>query len=573
MIGDAERKLVAKWDTDIKQGYLYKKRFSNMSKWANYRKSYRGEWPEDVIIPLNKVFSMGRALIPRTYFRNPAAMVSPRLPGLASKAQVVEKLDNYLLRELNLKYVLKRAILDTYLCGTGFLKVGYDSEFGYIPDQAVDRDHATVTQVSTTTGDSIEYRTNVREGMPWAIRVKPEDIITPYGISEPEALPWICHTIARPLKDVQEDQKYPKDKTKKLKGGYIRRDESNAQDRLGLQDPGVRNKYILLREVRDKRSGRMLIFCEDQLLLNVEDALQIEGLPYEIIQFNPDSEHFWAISEVKMIEPQQQELNEQRSQASRLRRLSILKFIYREGAFNQEGLDKLLSADINDIGVGISSSEEAPASAIYEFQPKSLTNDVLREQRQTEHDMRETIGFGPNQLGEFSAYQNKTKFETAEVAAASSIRVDEKKDIVADVVQGVLRKWNQIVFKFWTGERYAEIVGPEGGTAWTKYTGEQLKGEYDLVINTEAGSPVSKEVRHAQIKEMFLLLKDDPLINQVELRKKVLSNYNWIDPSLKDLVTPPPPSPPPSPAGSQGNPPPGALNHLPLPIPGNGGQG
>ena len=127
--------------------------------------------------------------------------------------------------------------------------------------------------------------------MPWALRVMPEDIIVPWGSYDMDSLPWVAHYILRPLEDVQEDQKYNKEKTKELKG-------TRSPDKGGREKPQFRPRdqkdkdvtFAELWEVRDLKTKQILVFCEDQLLMSVDDVLQIEGLPYEFIQFNNRSE-------------------------------------------------------------------------------------------------------------------------------------------------------------------------------------------------------------------------------------------------------------------------------------------
>jgi len=127
---------VQEWKERIKAGLEYRKKYSTRSKWEDFRKYYRGQWAPG-ILPVNKTFSYGRMLVPKVYFRAPRVTITAAHPDLVWHAKVVEAIDNLLIRELGLKRVLKRAVMHAYLCGVGPVKLGYDSEFGYIPEQAV----------------------------------------------------------------------------------------------------------------------------------------------------------------------------------------------------------------------------------------------------------------------------------------------------------------------------------------------------------------------------------------------------------------------------------------------------
>lgn len=519
--------LVKYWEKEIRRGLEYKKQFTKPKDWETYKKYYRGDWKEG-LIPVNKIFSFGKSMVPRTYFRNPTVSVTALRPEFEWHARVVEAVDNYLIKELNLKYQLKRGILDTYLCGTGPIKLGYDSEFGYLPVQKLAEDSSTATQVGKDTGELIEYRVNVKPGMPWALRVTPEDVITPAGYTTAEEFPWICHMILRPLEDVKADQKYKN--VGDLKGGYQLKeiDRPKTWDRYG----GV--NLCLLKEIRDLKRGRIVVICESKVLLEAEDALQIEGIPWEFITFNPDPDYFWGIPDVRIGEPQQLELNEVKLQQSKHRRLTLLKFLYQKGTITSEQLEKVLG---EEVGPGIETLE-SPASVISLLQPH-MPPELWREAAEILMDFRETLGYSRNQAGEFVAPESpRSATEVMAVKEATEIRSDERRDIVADVFINIIRKWNQYIFKYWTGEKVIQVVGPEGTQHWIKYTGEELRGEYSLQLDPDSGLPITRQLRYRQARELFMLFKGDPYIDQTMLHKLLLRQFEWIDPTWSLIINP-----------------------------------
>ncbi len=147
---------VQEWNKKIESGLEYRSKYSTIREWKAYREYYRGDWGNNVHRPSNRVFSNIKTLIPRTYFRNPAIVVTPRHPRFSASARVLEALDNWLIGELNVKYTIKRGIVDASLCGVGPIKLGFDSEFGYIPSQAVGTNSETLKHISRKTGAEIE---------------------------------------------------------------------------------------------------------------------------------------------------------------------------------------------------------------------------------------------------------------------------------------------------------------------------------------------------------------------------------------------------------------------------------
>ena len=520
------------WESKIKAGLDYRKRFSTESKWDSFRKMYRGQWDEN-IVPVNRIFSYGRSLIPRIYFRAPRVVITAMRPDLIWHAKVVEAVDNMLIRETFLKETLKMCGLNSYLCGIGIIKLGYDSEFGYLPEQVVADSGETITQESQTGEGKIEYSTNIRPGMPWAASILPEDIVVPWGSTTSMNLPWIAHRILRPLDDIQQDQKYKN--TEDLKGTRI---PTFAGVKPQYRPKIERDKDLPfgeLWEVRDAKTRSIYTFCEEKLLLSTRDALQFEGLPYEFLMLNPDPQYFWPIPDTSILEPQQLELNEVRTQHAMHRRIALLKFLYKRNAITDAELLKFFSGVV---GPGIAVDDDNIASVIHMIQPH-VPPELVGEVQLILQDMKEELGFGTNQLGQMTPQHGKTATESMIVEQAFESRIDEKKDLMADLLVNIIRKWNQMLFSFWTEERVIQIVHPEGRPFWISYTGDQLKGEYLLSVDPDSGMPMSKGLKYMMAKEVFQEFNGDPLIDQVLLRKLFLSHYEAVEPLAANLLAVP----------------------------------
>jgi hypothetical protein len=525
------------WAAEIKAGERYRDKYGQAKRWSDYRDYYRGEWNQ-TILPVNRIFSYGRSLIPRVYFRSPRVCATPTRPDLAAHARVVEAIDNWLIKETNLKQTLKRAALHAYLCGTGPIKLGYDSEFGFIPTQMVDRNTSTVTQVARNENRNIEYNVNINPGMPWADPCMPEDIIVPWGAKYGTNLPWIAHRILRPLDDVKADQKYKN--VGEIKGTRRARVDESLTQKLYFKNDEL--KYAELFEIRDMQYNEVIVICEDTVLLRQPDALQVEGAPFEFIIFNEDPEYFWGIPDVRILEPQQLELNETRTQTAYHRRIALLKFLYLKGAIKEEELERFLSGKV---GVAVGVDAESLASAISIMQPH-IPPDLQAEAQNILNDMRESMGFSENQEGSFSRGRSpRSATEVTQVAQSFEARVNERQDIVADVLERVVRKWNQYIFSFWDQERVIEVVGPGGDQFWVKYTGEELKGEYTLKIDPESGFPVTHQVRLQAMDNLMKTYGGDPLIDQIKLRMMHLEQYEMLHPGISGIIQPPPPQAPP----------------------------
>lgn len=530
-----KNELATHWANQITSGEEFRKKYSSYNKWPEYRKMYRNQWASG-IVPINKIFSYGRSMIPKVYFRAPRVSITATHPSLVWHAKVVEAIDNVLIRQAMLKGTLKRSILDAFLCGIGPIKLGYDSLYGYDPRQAIDSSGGTATQVSTKTGEKIEYQTGVNPGMPWALRVMPDDIVVPWGTRSSSSLPWIAHRILRPVDDVKGDQKYEVTARGRIEGTRA----YNKDGRRTSYQPAMKypSDQVLaeLWEVRDIKTGNVYVICEEQLLLSANDPLQINGVPFEFITFNEDSEYFWPISDASILEPQQLELNDTSTQEARHRAIALLKFLYKKGAIDKENLEKLLSGNV---GPGVEISGEDPlGTAIMLLQPH-VPPDLRIAMKGILQDMQESLGLGANQMGNFSPYHGKTAAESMIVNESNENRQDERRDIVSDVLVNIVTKWNQMLFTFWQEERVTEIVTPEGQPFWIKHTGDELRGNYLLNIDPDSGMPITRTLKYQMAQDMFKTFGGDPLINQVGLRQMLLDHYSAVDPRASGLLNVP----------------------------------
>lgn len=532
----AKSEFATEWMRKVRLGVEYRKKYGRDHEWPEYMKMYRSDWDEG-ILPVNKMFSYIRGMIPRIYFNAPRVSITPTRPELVWHAKVVEAIDNMLIREMFLKDTFKMSILDALLCGVGPIKLGYDSEFGFDPDLVVMPDGTTATQFSTKSGDKVEYKSYIKPGTPWALRAHPSTVIVPWGACDPRSLPWIAHYIIRPLEDVMVDQKY-NDNRSQIKGTrspeYLATIQSEQDRRQGDKE----DTYVELFEVRDFKTGKVFVFCEDMVLLDTEDVLQIEELPYEFIIFNRDPEYFWAIPDARILRPRQDELNEVKTQIKRHRQILLLKFLARKGAIDQTEIDKFLSGEVGPF-VFLNENVDSIGLAIQEFKP-SMPTELYNEAQTILQDIREELGFGTNQGAQLAPGTPPTATETKVVEQAFNLRVDERRDIVADVLVNIVRKWNQYIFRFWSEERVIRIVTPQGQPAWIKYTGEELTGDYFLHIDPDTGVPMTQMLKYQMAKEMFATFNGDQLMDQILLRKMLVGHYSSVDPQADQLVQTPP---------------------------------
>jgi hypothetical protein len=529
-------KILEDMKSDIRLGVKYRRVFGKDAAWARYKNYYRGFWNPDTV-PVNITYALGRSLIPQIYFRDPRIHVQSRIPGQAMNAYVVERIDNHLIGETGLKNQLKSSILDCYLCGRGPMIIGYDTEFGFNPQYSSAEWAADSSLTSfNKKGELLEYIDEVKPGMPWALRCNPLDFIVPWGTARWEDARWFAFRKMRMLKDVKEDKKYKNTAT--LKAPYKSRLEFNTDSRpegvTRMGDEDSAHEWVELWQLHDKKTGRVFVLSldHDKFLRDEIDYLQVEGLPAEVMGFNEDPDFFWWTPDVRLVESQQLELNDIRTMAKKHRRVALLKVLYDKGMVGKDELNKLLDADPK-AAVGIDAGSTGDIrKAVTTFQ-SHVPPDLAAAAREVREDVREIIGFSRNQMGSFEESSGRrTATEAGIVKAASMIRVDERRDITADMLEKVIRKHNQLIFEHWTEKRVVDIVGPDGARYWLRFSGREIRGEFAYKINPEESVPSDQRVRREDYAKFMELGMKIPGMDMKYLMEHWARQFEEIDPKL-----------------------------------------
>ncbi|MCP3893418.1 MAG: hypothetical protein GY706_02120, partial [Bacteroides sp.] len=298
-----------------------------MSKaWDRWKNYYTGNYnPQKQVIPMNMTFANGKIMVPKCYFRNPKVKVTPSQPQHFYSAFVVDSVINQLVRELRLKYQIKAMIEDAFFTGSSFMKLGFDSQYGYMPEN---EELDTQTKMVKGEEEKLEYDVNIKNGMPWGKWCDADDLVVPWGSQksgDPEIsdVPWVAHRFVRMHDDILDDKRYKKKAVDQLGGTY------KPQSDINKGKFGEDVLYDELWEVRDVKRKKLYVVSNDvdDYLLETDDELQIEGLPFTRLMFNAHPKYFWGISDVGIIEPHQLALNVANTIFNYHIRLALKKFV------------------------------------------------------------------------------------------------------------------------------------------------------------------------------------------------------------------------------------------------------
>lgn len=526
---------IEEWRKAIDLGYIFKKKYGDCERWNVYRDYYRGKFAayhsDTKFLPYNLTYAMARTLIPNIYFRNPYINISPR-PKMGSPipmdihAKIVEFIDNWLVQEMSIKKEIKTGLLDCFFTNRGIWKIGYDSQFGFKPEQTQDMQGLSDTTFSqfTKKGDFTEYNINIKPGMPWVTRIDPDDIIVPFGVRTLDDCPWIAHRVIRPLDDVKADPKYKN--VGDLEGTHLEQIYKDNKRSDFYKELSKICDWVEIWEIRDRKHKEVMAFVPDYnkfIREPEEDVLQIEGLPYVDITFNEDPQYYWGPSDVAIIEPQQLECNEARTQAMLHRRVALLKFLVDQNLIENDEIDKMISENVGPV-VKI---KGPPAPAVVQLQPH-IPADLIGWVEQIRMDVREMLGFSRQAAGEMPPGR-RTAQEVNIATQAKELRVDERRDMVADALTDIVRKTNQIIFDRWDTQHIVQVVGYDGAKYWIQYAKDAIVGEYNVKVDVESMTPMTKNLKKKEIIELIGALAKFPGLNLSYLLRTLLREFDYLD--------------------------------------------
>lgn len=527
---------VREWFTEIEEGLKYRTSWGREGTWAGNEAAFYEADANKNQGP-NLTFSTGDTLMSAVSVPYPRINVIPERPEFIEGAKVVEYVDNLLVRKLELTKIGETAALHAFLFGKAIVKLGYDSEFGYDPDLTLGEiaPDMTLSQFDEK-GNRIEFGP-ATPGMPWAIGCLPHDIIVPWGTRDISDAPWIVHRVVRLLDDVKKDRKYMN--TRNLKPSVSLKDfVKSYQSVLKIhhgsgKTTDVEAKYVEIFEIHDRRTGDLLAIAtgNEKFIRKTKDQMQIDGLPFVGLSFTPRTRTFWTTPGAFYLKHAQAELLDISLQASKQRRLTVLKFLIEEGAIDIAEAERFLSGDVG--AIGFVKPGFANRDAIF---PLTNVNNfsIYQDDEHVRRNAREVIGLSRNQQGEFEGTGRRTATEASIVDRGAQMRSSRRFNAMRKFYTEIIEKINQIIFTYWTSERVAEIVGEDNAKKWISFTGPQIEGEYALEVVFSPEEVPGESAEKFEALELYQLLSQNPNIDPQKLATLIADVYN--DPKMEKLL-------------------------------------
>ena len=503
-------------------------------------KHYRGNIAGDRLL-VNISFSTINTLAPAVSIGRPKILVNPRRPEDGDKAILTEAIINYWWQYYNCQPEFQRAVKDSLIIGHGWLKTGYR----FVEEKKVDDIEETADEAAENvpTGQ-VESVMIIREDRPFLERVDPFDMfVDPDGTCMND-IRWLAQRSRRPLKDVQNDDRYD----------YAARKEVSASSysRWGNTNSGAVNAnytytedeaYCDVYEYYDINAGTMSIFSDsggDKFLVKPVKIPYVFGHPFIMLRDYDIPNYFYPMGELEAIEPLQYELNETRTQMMNHRKRYSRKWLFNESAFDDFGRQALVSDDDNVI-VPVKGNENlnnviVPMPAVInppEFYNQSslITNDIDR-----------VSGISEYQRGVIPE-TTRTAREASIIAESSNARVSEKLVGIENSIAACAENLIKLAQQFMTEEQTIRVIGTENAPVWLKFDKDYINGEFDFTVEAGSTAPRNEAFRRDMALQMVSAMQPFAaagLVNMEKLAEYVLGTGFGVKNPEAFLTSPPP---------------------------------
>lgn len=507
------------WMERIREGIKFRQDHGGDADWKlayeYFRAEYGGSKREYVE---NMVFAVGTQLMEEAVPRKARVGVTAIQPGTQAGAAVLNQTLNQLFLLMQIRPALVASVLSSFLCGMFALKIGYDSAYGYNPRHEMMLG-GTDTQYGPD-GKRIEFFPRAMPGMPWVTHLAPWNLVVPWGTVTLEDAPWIATRHVRYLDDAKADQKYAERARKKLQP--TARDTKSYPEETPIPDfepramPQENDQVVRLWEIFDRREDKVIVLPEGNegvVLRNEESVLLkvLDRFPVIAIPANPNGRVFWGDGDFKQIKGPQLALNSLFSQFTEHARLAVVRAIVDQDKIEPADLKKLVSGIPGGI---IRTTKGRPPEnldqVIKSFKPE-FPHELLLAMEAHRRVIREILGYSAQSLGEHAGPPRRTAREVSALEMAHESRVDRRRRLVEDAVTEVARCVARIVFELWDTPQVVELLGPQQAPHWVRFTGQDIKAEYQYEIGADEPIPDSSEFRQAMALKVVEML---PAIEQ-----------------------------------------------------------
>ena len=515
----------------------YRASMHHERKWRLLREWYRGNYFENehdrdrVTAPWHfvAVRQVGSAL----YFQDPSMNFTGLTAQGMVQARISEQVARFERKLIDADQAERAALFSALKYGTGILKYSWNTQFGEEPawgDRQKDKGDIHGPQGATPADDALvlpqgawtEHNLRSRFGHPHVRSIPPWDFLVDPDYFTYEEASWVAHRFHRRWIDAKNDKRWDDQARKDLEPTgrsewYSENIDSEDWRRRRQHDIiGLDSALNTFYEIWDKSTQQIIVLSPNVRRALVVKPYPYQGAdgPYEIIQFFPNDDDFWAIPYMDTFTPQiLADAKLKTDMFDHIMRWSKTRGAYAKGRVSEEDIKRLAETRSGEfIGMQLG-FQETIADILHILPTRPVSGDVYKAMDKFKADFDEVSGVSENARGGGEGVQTAT--EANIIATQSSLRLGDMRHEVDKMLRGSVRKMMGLLRQFWSADRVVPVVGPDGLIWDEPVSKDTINGDYDIDIEPGSTERIDRAARFRQNLDLLQqLIPMQPLLVQ-----------------------------------------------------------
>ena len=521
--------------------------------WRRLLKTYELDFDvpgldDDKIVKISRMYPLARQIIASVSFNYPHVFFKVEEPGREFAADILERVANAALEQMDAKREVQQAIFDALFCSVGWLK------FGYNPPG--DKDIVAPYTINDEAENDFPY---VHRVSPFNIYLDP--LTPPHKMSSAR---YIIEKMVVPLEFVREDSRFVNRRQIQPMSDdgsqdtflYETQDAEYSDEHDAVTSAKVRGQMVCLYEVHDRLHKKRITFADgvtepieevDHPMLAMEPVTTPDpftgepmmtgefqpaggylvdgGFPYHAIKFDQTEKSFYGEPPMAYVEDTQSLIVESVSRrADLLKRFQrIVLASRREREANQDIGDTLETGRDGEI-IWV----EDPNSSMREMNfgnppPDQLgiESDARSYEEQSLNVSQLAMGGGPKVTATQASLQ----------ASFSQINREWMQLRVADTYRTIVRNTLRMMADArYTPENFLVNVAQDTeDPVYEAISADLLRVRYKIDIEAGSMQPLTEQLERQDALQLFNYTINLPEINRIEAIKGLLSAFRVQD--------------------------------------------
>jgi len=521
--------------------------------WRRLLKTYELDFDvpgldDDKIVKISRMYPLARQIIASVSFNYPHVFFKVEEPGREFAADILERVANAALEQMDAKREVQQAIFDALFCSVGWLK------FGYNPPG--DNDIVAPYTINDEAENDFPY---VHRVSPFNIYLDP--LTPPHKLSSAR---YLIEKMVVPLEFVREDSRFVNrrqiqpmaEDEKQDTFLYESQDAEYSDEHDAVTSAKVRGQMVCLYEVHDRLHKKRITFAEgvtepieevDHPMLAMEPVTAPDpftgepmmtgefrpaggylvdgGFPYHALKFDQTERSFYGEPPMAYVEDTQSLIVESVSRrADLLKRFQrIVLASRREREANQDIGDTLESGRDGEI-IWVEDPNTSMREMNFGNPPPDqlgIESDARSYEEQSLNVSQLAMGGGPKVTATQASLQ----------ASFSQINREWMQLRVADTYRAIVRNTLRMMADArYTPENFlVNVARDTEDPVYEAVSADLLRVRYKIDIEAGSMQPLTEQLERQDALQLFNMTINLPEINRIEAIKGLLSAFRVQD--------------------------------------------